>query len=104
LLFRSNPCELNLAEHEDDITRFEEEEPQTESVTSEEVEETEEVLKSLTSIDEIEFYLKKSEIWDLVVRGTISVDEARRMIEQIDSAMLQQAAHAKTERRSRKKR
>jgi len=92
-----------LVEHEDAITEFEEETPKTESATFEEVEETEEVIKSLTSIDEIEFYLKKSEVWDLVARGAISVDEARRMIEQIDSAMLQQAAHAKTERRSRKK-
>jgi len=90
-------------EHEDAIAEFEEEIPQTESTPSEEVEETEEVLKSLTSMDEIEFYLKKSEVWDLVVKGAISIDEARRMIEQIDSAILQQAAHAKTERRSRKK-
>ena len=103
MLFRSNSSEPNLAEHEDDITRFEEEAPQTESVTSEEVEEAEEVLKSLTSIDEIEFYLKKSEVWDLVMKGVISVDDAKRMIEQIDSAMLQQVAHVKTERRSRKK-
>jgi len=90
-------------EHEDAITGFEEETPQAESVPSEEVEETEDVLKSLTSIDEIEFYLKKSEVWDLVVRGAISIDEARKMIEQIDSAILQQAMHAKTGRRSRKK-
>jgi len=92
-----------LVEHEDAITEFEEETPQTESVPSEEFEESEEVIKSLTSIDEIEFYLKKSEVWDLVVKGAISIDEARRMIEQIDSAILQQAAHAKAERRSRKK-
>jgi len=90
-------------EHEDAITGFEEETPQTESVPSEEVEEAEEVIRSLTSIDEIEFYLKKSEVWDLVVRGAISIDEAKRMIEQINSAMLQQVAHAKTERRGRKK-
>ncbi len=89
-----------VPEEEIEASGYESEASTTESGEEYSVEEEEVIdIKELNPHD-IELMLKRSELWDQLVAGTISIEEAKKIISELAPAVSVQATARRRRRRS----